>query len=215
LIKSKNYKIKEMFYTLQGEGNHSGRPAVFCRFTGCNLWNGLESGRAEAVCKFCDTDFVGTDGQNGGVYTAEQAAQKAVDLWPGEAQAQHRYVVFTGGEPALQLDEAMVEAFKKRGFTTAVESNGTLPLPANLDWVCISPKSSAKMVIQKGHELKLVYPQLDALPEQYQDLAFDHFYLQPMDGPDLHQNTQATLQYCLAHPQWKLSLQTHKWLGID
>ncbi len=204
-----------MFYTLQGEGNHSGRPAVFCRFTGCNLWNGLESGRAEAVCKFCDTDFVGTDGQNGGVYTAEEAAQKAADLWPVEAKTLHRYVVFTGGEPALQLDEAIVEAFKRKGFTTAVESNGTLPLPENLDWVCISPKSTAPMVIQKGSELKLVYPQQEAMPEKFENLGFEHFYLQPMDGPDLLENTQATLQYCLAHPQWKLSLQTHKWLGID
>lgn len=204
-----------MFYTLQGEGAHSGRPSLFCRFSGCNLWNGLESGREHAVCKFCDTDFVGTDGQNGGVYTAEQLVERALELWNGINSHKNKYVVFTGGEPGLQLDENVVSVFQSRGFQCAVESNGTVNLPQNLDWICISPKSNAALVVNRGSELKLVYPQLDAMPELFEKLDFEHFYLQPMDGPDIQENTRLTVEYCLKHPQWRLSLQTHKWIGID
>ncbi len=204
-----------MFYTLQGEGAQSGRPAIFCRFTGCNLWNGLESGRASAVCQFCDTDFVGTDGQNGGVYTAEELVEQASRLFPQLENADFRYIVFTGGEPALQLDEELIENFKRAGFVTAVESNGTLTLPSNLDWICISPKANTEIIITRGDELKLIYPQADAEPEKYAHLDFDHFYLQPMDNLDREFNTQQTVKYCMDHPRWKLSLQTHKLLGID
>ena len=204
-----------MFYTLQGEGAQSGRPAIFCRFTGCNLWNGLESGRASAVCQFCDTDFVGTDGQNGGVYTAETLVEQASRLFPKLENAEFRYIVFTGGEPALQLDEELIETFKAAGFVTAVESNGTLPLPSNLDWICISPKAHTEIIITRGDELKLIYPQAEAEPEKYAHLDFEHFYLQPMDNLDREFNTQQTVKYCMDHPRWKLSLQTHKLLGID
>ncbi len=204
-----------MFYTLQGEGAHSGRPSLFCRFSGCNLWNGLESGRESAICKFCDTDFIGTDGQNGGVYTAEQLVQKAIELWRGISTYENKYVVFTGGEPGLQLDENLVSTFQTYGFECAVESNGTVQLPPNLDWICISPKSNTQLVVTEGNELKLVYPQKDASPEQFEKMNFDHFYLQPMDGSDRDTNTILTVDYCLKHPQWRLSLQTHKWIGID
>lgn len=204
-----------MFYTLQGEGAQSGRPAIFCRFSGCNLWNGLESGRNQAICKFCDTDFVGTNGQNGGIFTAGNLVKQAILLWPDLHAEKHKYIVFTGGEPGLQLDENLVAVFKDAGFITAVESNGTLPLPDNLDWICISPKAYTEIVIKEGQELKLIYPQVDAAPEKYADLNFENFYLQPLDSIDLEYNTKITVKYCLDNPQWKLSLQTHKILGID
>lgn len=209
------YSVKEMFYTLQGEGAQSGRPAVFCRFSGCNLWSGREQDRHQAVCDFCDTDFVGTDGQNGGKFASATGLAKAARaLWP-DALGGQPYVVCTGGEPALQLDEPLVEAFKTAGFEVAIETNGTRPLPPGIDWICVSPKASAQLVITRGQELKLVYPQLQAPPERFAGLDFEHFYLQPLDGPAAQENLAATVRYCLAHPQWKLSLQTHKIIGID
>jgi 7-carboxy-7-deazaguanine synthase len=208
------YSVKEMFYTLQGEGAHAGRPAVFCRFTGCNLWSGREKDRAAAICNFCDTDFVGTDGQNGDKFvTAESLAMKIQSFWP--TPEGKPYVVFTGGEPALQLDQALVSAMHLAGFEIAIETNGTKPLPEGIDWICVSPKASAEVIIQTGHELKLVYPQLDAMPEKFTTLNFDHFYLQPMDNQDQNNNTQQVIEYCMRHPQWKMSLQTHKIIGID
>lgn len=208
------YSVKEAFYTLQGEGAHSGRPAVFCRFSGCNLWSGKEKHRASAICQFCDTDFVGTDGQNGGRFAdADSLAQHLRQLWQG--QGGHPYVVCTGGEPLLQLDEALIEALHRQGFIIAIESNGTLAAPAGIDWICISPKAGTELLQQQGQELKLVFPQTGAEPERFVHLDFEHFYLQPMDGPQREANTQAAIAYCLAHPQWSLSLQTHKYLGID
>lgn len=206
------YKIKEIYYTLQGEGAQTGRPAVFCRFTGCNLWSGREEDRHKAICQFCDTDFWGTDGKNGGRYSAAELAAKVASLWPGGGQP---YVVCTGGEPLLQLDEPLIEALHDRGFEVAVETNGTQAAPAGLDWICVSPKAGADIVLTEGHELKLVYPQAGAEPERYQDLSFKHFFLQPMDSPQQAANIQATVTYCLAHPQWRMSLQTHKVLNID
>jgi len=206
------YKIKEIYYTLQGESAQTGRPAVFCRFTGCNLWSGREEDRHKAICQFCDTDFWGTDGKNGGRYSATELAEKIASLWPGGGQP---YVVCTGGEPLLQLDEPLIEALHARGFEVAVETNGTQPAPAGLDWICVSPKAGADIVLTEGHELKLVYPQSGAEPERYQDLSFTHFFLQPMDSPQQAANIQATVSYCLAHPQWRMSLQTHKVLNID
>jgi len=208
------YSVKELFYTLQGEGMNAGQPAVFCRFAGCNLWTGLEKDRANAVCQFCDTDFVGTDGPNGGKFAnADDLADAAAKLRPKDYGGP-LLLVCTGGEPLLQLDEALVDAFKTRGFRVAVETNGTIAAPANLDWVCVSPKAGANLVQTSGHELKLVYPQPAAMPEQFTDLAFDHFLLQPMDGPDQAKNTRAALDYCRSHPRWRLSLQTHKILDI-
>jgi len=209
------YSVKEMFYTLQGEGAQSGRPAVFCRFTGCNLWSGREQDRAGAVCDFCDTDFIGTDGQNGGKFaTPESLAQAVKALWP-DPNAGRPYLVCTGGEPALQLDQPLVDAFKAAGFEIAIETNGTRPLPAGIDWICVSPKAGTELLVTRGQELKLVYPQLLAPPERFAGLAFEHFYLQPLDGADAGVNQQRCVEYCLAHPQWKLSLQTHKILDID
>jgi len=209
-----SYKVKEIFYTLQGEGAQSGRPAVFCRFSGCNLWSGREEDRHKAICKFCDTDFWGTDGINGGRFeTAEDLAQTVASFWP-ENQAGKPYVVCTGGEPLLQLDEKLVDAFHKKGLEVAVETNGTIAAPKNIDWICMSPKANTDLVITKGHELKLVYPQVGAEPERFQDLDFENFYLQAMDGDRTEENTRAALQYCLRHPQWRLSLQTHKILNI-
>ena len=209
------YSVKEIFYTLQGEGANTGRPAVFCRFAGCNLWSGRERHRQTAVCRFCDTDFVGTDGPGGGRFgTAEKLAEAVAGLWPLRSSTGRRLVVCTGGEPLLQLDEALVEAFHRRGFEVAVETNGTRPAPEGLDWICVSPKAGAGLVLRSGHELKLVYPQEGAEPERFQGLDFRHFYLQPMDGPRVQENTRAALHYCLRHPQWRLSLQTHKLLGI-
>lgn len=208
------YSIKEIFYTLQGEGFHAGRPAVFCRFSGCNLWSGREADRAGAACNFCDTDFVGTDGENGGKYLdAAAVADRIVSLWPGDAP-QNRFVVFTGGEPLLQLDTALLEAMHARGFECAVETNGTLEAPAGLDWITVSPKGTQPVKLRRANELKLVYPQADARPERFTGFDAGHFFLQPMDGPHVRENTRATVDYCKAHPQWRLSLQTHKVLGI-
>jgi 7-carboxy-7-deazaguanine synthase len=209
------YAVKEIFYTLQGEGANAGRPAVFCRFAGCNLWTGREADRDSAVCRFCDTDFVGTDGPGGGKFAAPQALAAAVAAaWPPGDAAARPLVVCTGGEPLLQLDPPLVEALHAAGFEIAVETNGTVPPPAGLDWVCVSPKADAELVVTAGDELKLVYPQAGAPPERYAGLGFRQFFLQPMDGPAREANTRAALEYCLAHPRWRLSLQTHKLLGI-
>jgi 7-carboxy-7-deazaguanine synthase (Cx14CxxC type) len=209
------YAVREIFYTLQGEGAHAGRPAVFCRFAGCNLWSGREADRATAVCRFCDTEFVGTDGEGGGKFaTAESLAKAVASHWPAGDTAGKRYVVCTGGEPLLQLDGALIDALHAEGFEVAVETNGTQPAPEGLDWICVSPKSTAPVVLTHGDELKLVYPQADALPEQFEHLDFGRFFLQPMDGPDQVRNTQLAVEYCLAHPRWRLSVQTHKVLGI-
>jgi 7-carboxy-7-deazaguanine synthase (Cx14CxxC type) len=208
-----SYAVKEIFLTLQGEGMQAGRPAVFCRFAGCNLWSGREQDRAEAVCQFCDTDFVGTDGTLGGRYaTADDLAERIAATWG--ADIRHRFVVLTGGEPMLQIDDALIAALHARGFMIAVETNGTLPAPSGLDWICVSPKADTELAILQGHELKLVYPQTQNTPENYTALAFQHFLLQPMDGPDLAQNTARAIDYCLRHPQWRLSVQTHKTIGI-
>jgi 7-carboxy-7-deazaguanine synthase (Cx14CxxC type) len=209
------YAVKEVYFTLQGEGFHTGRPAVFLRFAGCNLWSGREADRASAVCRFCDTDFVGTDGPGGGRFEGAEALAGAVaSHWP-RAVPGRPLVVCTGGEPLLQLDEALVDAFHARGFEVAVETNGTRAAPAGLDWVCVSPKAGAELVLTTGDELKLVYPQDGAPPEAYEHLGFRHFFLQPMDGPERERNTALATRYCLAHPRWRLSLQTHKLIGIS
>jgi 7-carboxy-7-deazaguanine synthase (Cx14CxxC type) len=208
------YAVKEIFYTLQGEGANTGRPAVFCRFAGCNLWTGREADRSSAICRFCDTDFVGTDGPGGGKFPdAGSLAQAVAAAWPAD-QAARRFVVCTGGEPLLQLDERLLDALHARGFEVAVETNGTVAPPAGIDWLCVSPKAGATLVVRGGDELKLVYPQEGAEPSRYEAMAFDRFFLQPMDGPAREANTAAALRYCLAHPRWRLSLQTHKLLGI-
>jgi 7-carboxy-7-deazaguanine synthase (Cx14CxxC type) len=211
-----SYSIKEIFYTLQGEGAQTGRPAVFCRFTGCNLWSGHEKDRATAVCQFCDTDFVGTDGMGGGNFaSAADVAQAVSSQWPAQRDVRVRpLVVCTGGEPLLQLDEALIAAFHQAGFEVAIETNGTRPAPSGIDWICVSPKAGTDLVLRSGHELKLIFPQENAEPELYEHLDFQHFFLQPMDGPNREENTQLTLRYCLEHPRWRLSLQTHKLLGI-
>lgn len=210
------YSVKEIFYTLQGEGANAGRPAVFCRFAGCNLWTGREEDRAKAVCTFCDTDFVGTDGTGGGKFrTADELAAAVAREWPSAANGRSQpLVVCTGGEPLLQLDSAAIAAFHASGFEVAVETNGTLEPPPGLDWICVSPKAGSKTVLLWGAELKLVYPQADAMPERFAETDFDHFFLQPMDGPNASENTQAAIAYCLEHPQWRLSLQTHKIVGL-
>ena len=210
------YTVKEIYYTLQGEGAQTGRPAVFLRFAGCNLWTGREQDRATAICSFCDTDFVGTDGPGGGTFrTPEALAEAVAAAWPGAGTARERpYVVCTGGEPLLQLDAPLIEALHAEGFEVAVETNGTMPPPPGLDWICVSPKAGAAFVLTHGDELKLVYPQSGAPPERFAALAFTHFFLQPMDGPDRAPNTQAAMAYCLENPPWRLSLQTHKLLGI-
>jgi len=210
------YSVKEMFYTLQGEGGQTGRPAVFCRFSGCNLWTGREADRATAVCRFCDTDFVGTDGQGGGKFAGADALADAIAArWPADDTSGRRYVVCTGGEPLLQLDEALIDALHARGFEVAVETNGTQRAPAGLDWICVSPKAGAPLALTAGNELKLVFPQADAMPDRFETLAFDHLFLQPMDGPLRVENTRAAVEYCMRHPKWRLSLQTHKIIGID
>lgn len=211
------YSVKELFYTLQGEGAQSGRPAVFCRFTGCNLWSGREPHRARAICQFCDTDFVGVDGPGGGKFaTAGQLAAAVAACWPAGSTRARPYVVCTGGEPLLQLDAALVDAFHAQGFEVAVETNGTVAPPLGLDWICVSPKAAAPLAVRAGDELKLVYPQTEpeAQPVCFEGLDFQYFYLQPMDGPGAAANTRAAVDYCLAHPQWRLSLQTHKTVGI-
>lgn len=207
------YLVKEMYYTLQGEGAQSGRAAVFCRFAGCNLWSGREEDRSTAICQFCDTDFRGTDGPGGGRYPAAELAERVAALWPA-GQAGRPYVVCTGGEPLLQLDEPLIEAFHAHGFEVAVETNGTRSAPAGIDWICMSPKAGTEIVLRKGQELKLVFPQPGAAPELFADYDYQHFFLQPMDGPQRERNTQLCIEYCLAHPQWRLSVQTHKWVGI-
>jgi 7-carboxy-7-deazaguanine synthase (Cx14CxxC type) len=210
-----SYAVKEIFYTLQGEGANAGRPAVFCRFAGCNLWTGREADRRAAVCRFCDTDFVGTDGPGGGRFTTPaDLAQAVAAAWPGGDPLASPLVVCTGGEPLLQLDLPLLDALHAAGFTVAVETNGTVRPPPGLDWLCVSPKAEADLVVETGDELKLVYPQAGAPPERYAGLRFRHLFLQPMDGPDRELNTRAALDYCLAHPRWRLSLQTHKLLGI-
>lgn len=206
------YAVKELFYTLQGEGARTGRASVFCRFAGCNLWSGREKDRASAICRFCDTDFVGTDGDGGGRFAdADALADAIASRWPGGGAP---YVVFTGGEPLLQLDRALIDAVHARGFEIAIETNGTLPVPDGVDWICVSPKAGAELVVERGHELKLVFPQPGAEPARYEHLAFDRFYLQPMDGPDRIANTRAAIAHVEAHPRWRLSVQTHKVLGI-
>ena len=207
------YTIKEIFYTLQGEGFHAGRAAVFCRFAGCNLWTGREADRASAVCSFCDTDFVGVGPDGGRFATADDLADAVAARWPAGGGG-IPFVVCTGGEPLLQLDEAAITALHARGFEVAVETNGTQPAPAGLDWICVSPKADAPLVLTRGDELKLVYPQPLAMPERFEQMEFAHYYLQPMDGPDAAAATAASVAYCLAHPGWRLSVQTHKALGI-
>ena len=208
-----SYAVKEIFLTLQGEGAHAGRAAVFCRFAGCNLWSGREEDRASATCRFCDTDFVGTDGTLGNRYvSAEELADTVARQWTGDDC--NRYVVLTGGEPLLQVDAPLIAALHARGFTIAVETNGTIEAPEGLDWICVSPKAGAGLVQRRGQELKLVYPQAGAEPENFVGLAFERFSLQPMDGPDVIENAARAVDYCLRHPQWRLSVQTHKNLGI-
>ncbi|MGP9812355.1 7-carboxy-7-deazaguanine synthase [Rhodopseudomonas sp. NSM] len=208
-----SYAVKEIFLTLQGEGAHAGRASVFCRFAGCNLWTGREQDRNDAVCQFCDTDFIGTDGTLGGRYTdADQLATTIAAQWAGDDQ--DRYVVITGGEPLLQLDLKLIDALHKQGFAIGVETNGTIEPPLGIDWLCVSPKAGAPLRVQCGNELKLVYPQPGAMPDQLQGLAFERFSLQPMDGPDRDENTRRAIDYCLRHPQWRLSVQTHKVIGI-
>lgn len=207
------YSVKETFYTLQGEGAHTGRAAVFLRFAGCNLWSGLERDRPSAVCTFCDTDFVGVDGGGGGKFaTAAELADHVRSHWRGTHGKP--YVVCTGGEPLLQLDAELIDALHAQGFEIAIESNGTIAAPPGIDWICISPKSTAELKQASGDELKLVYPQADALPEKFADLTFTNFFLQPMDGPDAQASQAACIAYCIAHPQWRLSLQTHKLTGM-
>jgi 7-carboxy-7-deazaguanine synthase (Cx14CxxC type) len=208
-----SYAVKEIFLTLQGEGGQAGRPAVFCRFAGCNLWSGREQDRASAVCTFCDTDFVGLDGPGGGRFATPQALAEAVEAaWAGGPD--DRLVVLTGGEPLLQLDEALIAALHARGFALALETNGTLPAPQGVDWICVSPKADTALAQTSGQELKLVFPQPGVDPARFEHLAFERFLLQPMDGPERAENTQAAIAYCLAHPRWRLSVQTHKYLGI-
>lgn len=210
------YAVKEIFFTLQGEGANTGRPAVFCRFAGCNLWTGREADRPEATCQFCDTDFVGVDGPGGGKFaTADDLARAVDEKWPANVSARARkLVVCTGGEPLLQMDRALVRALHAHGFEIAIETNGTQMPPEGIDWICVSPKAGAPLVLTAGNELKLVYPQAGGEPERFADLDFEQFFLQPMDGPDRERNTELALAYCLSHPQWRLSIQTHKLLGI-
>ena len=214
------YTVKEIFYTLQGEGYHTGRPAVFCRFSGCNLWTGREGDRADAVCKFCDTDFVGVGPDGGKFASAKELAARVAAAWPAQSPVfgpqSRKYVVCTGGEPLLQLDEPLIDALHAEGFEIAIETNGTLEPPPGIDWVCVSPKAAAPLRVRQGDELKLVYPQgePEAQPERFEALAFRHFSLQPMDGPDARRNTELAVEYCMRHPLWRLSLQTHKLLGL-
>lgn len=210
-----SYTVKEIFYTLQGEGAQSGRVAVFCRFVGCNLWSGYEKDRATAICKFCDTDFLGYEGPDGGKFeTASVLADRIEQTWRSASPTAGRFVVFTGGEPLLQLDRPLIDALHARGFEVAVETNGTVAAPLGLDWICVSPKAGTKLIQTTGDELKLVFPQAEAMPAGFQSLHFRHFFLQPMDGPNRKSNTDEAIQYCLGNPIWRLSLQTHKFAGI-
>jgi 7-carboxy-7-deazaguanine synthase (Cx14CxxC type) len=210
-----SYAVKEIFYTLQGEGAQAGRAAVFCRFAGCNLWSGRETDRATAVCRFCDTEFVGVDGAGGGKFDSAEALATAVaEKWPGNAGQGRQFVVCTGGEPLLQMDSNLIDTLHARGFEIAVETNGTIAAPAGLDWICVSPKAGAGLVQRCGDELKLVYPQVHFDPGEFLSLGFKHFFLQPMDGPRRIANTELAVAYCMDHPRWRLSLQTHKFLGI-
>ncbi|WP_373019845.1 7-carboxy-7-deazaguanine synthase [Thiomicrorhabdus sp.] len=213
-----SYSVKEVFYSLQGEGFHSGRPSIFCRMSKCNLWTGREQDRADAVCQFCDTDFIGTDGQNGGRFeNAEALCRHLLEFWPQDS-LEPPFVVLTGGEPLLQVDQQLVDALHRHNFEIAIETNGTKSAPEEIDWICVSPKANAPLILDSGNELKLVYPQPDLMPEKVAELNFEHFYLQPMDDADpkvTEANIKQAVQYCLRHPQWKLSLQTHKLLGID
>lgn len=212
---SRTYTVKEIFYTLQGEGMHAGRPAVFCRFAGCNLWSGLEKDRPSAICQFCDTDFIGTDGENGGKFkTATALAEKVLSLWPADVKTVKPFVVCTGGEPLMQLDQELVDAFHAAGFEIAVETNGTLLPPKGIDHICVSPKIGSELILTEGQELKLVYPQAGGEPEQFESLSFDQLFLQPMDNEQQAENTVKAVKYCQAHPKWRLSLQTHKLIGI-
>lgn len=208
-----SFAVKEIFYTLQGEGAHAGRAAVFCRFAGCNLWSGYEKDRAAALCAFCDTDFVGVDGVGGGRFENERMLADAIDSrWPDSSA--RKFVVCTGGEPLLQMNAEFVDALHERGFEIAIETNGTIVPTAGIDWICVSPKANAELALWSGHELKLIYPQAGAEPERYENLDFAHFFLQPMDGPERARNTRLAVRYCLEHPRWRLSLQTQKVLGI-
>lgn len=207
------YTVKEIFYTLQGEGANAGRAAVFCRFSGCNLWSGREEDRSRAVCQFCDTDFVGTGPDGGRFETPEELADSIARAWRGDGD-EARLVVCTGGEPLLQLDEQLIDELHDRGFAVAIETNGTRRAPATIDWICVSPKAGAQLVQRSGTELKLVYPQSGAPPEEFEGLSFDHFFLQPMDGPDTDANTRLAIDYCMSHPRWRLSVQSHKILGL-
>jgi 7-carboxy-7-deazaguanine synthase (Cx14CxxC type) len=211
------YAVKEIFYSLQGEGAHAGRPAIFCRFTGCNLWSGQEKHRADAVCQFCDTDFVGTDGEGGGSFKNAVALAKAVvSYWPESiTDIIHPYVICTGGEPLLQLDKDLIEAFHNEGVEVAIETNGTIPVPEGIDWVCVSPKSGSTVVVEQGDEIKLVYPQEGHQPSDFVHLNFEHFFLQPMFDEDENGHVKETIDYCLTHPRWSLSLQSHKLLGLQ
>jgi len=218
------YKVKELFYSLQGEGARAGRAAIFCRFSKCNLWNGREDSRATAVCQFCDTDILGTDGQNGGKFASANALATAINkLWPTPSDLAIPYVIFTGGEPLLQLDETLISAMHAKGYEVGIETNGTLPTLEGIDWVCLSPKADAEVVLKRCDELKLVYPQTKAMPQRFTDFSAEHFFLSPMADPFIHsgedntkqQNTRSALDYCLANPQWRLTLQLHKLLGID
>jgi 7-carboxy-7-deazaguanine synthase (Cx14CxxC type) len=208
-----SYTVKEIFYTLQGEGANTGRAAVFCRFSGCNLWSGREEDRSRAVCQFCDTDFVGTGPDGGRFATAEDLAEAVARAWRGEGD-DTRFVVCTGGEPLLQLDEVLIDNLHEQGFIVAIETNGTRPAPNTIDWVCVSPKAGAELVQRSGDEIKLVYPQTGASPEEFESLDFDHFFLQPMDGESTEENTRLAVEYCMTHPRWRLSVQTHKILGV-
>lgn len=207
-----SYAVKELYLTVQGEGGQAGRVAVFLRFAGCNLWSGREQDRAAAVCSFCDTDFIGTDGPGGGRFDAESLAEAVLSAWPDGQQG--RWVVCTGGEPLLQLDAPLIDALKAQGFKIAIETNGTIIAPEGIDWICVSPKANAPVVQRSGQELKLVYPQRENQPDQFVDLDFEHFFLQPLDDPARQLNTDAAFQYCLAHPQWRLSVQSHKYIGV-
>ena len=207
------YSVKEIYYTLQGEGYHTGRPAVFIRFSGCNLWTGHEKDRSGAICNWCDTDFVGTNGTNGGKFSAEEITNIINSLWKGNVQTEP-YVICTGGEPLLQMDESLIKAIHKAGFEIGLETNGTMIPPDGIDWICVSPKANADLVLKNGNELKVVYPQCGMNPKMHEKLKFDHFYIQPMDGIDQKNNIKRSEKFVLDHPKWKLSLQTHKILGI-